>query len=70
MKRENEGLRSMVTQVTEKYLFLQRHIQENIVTRDTKENIKVIRLLIYLLSLVLHRIKSYIHNGSINFNNR
>lgn len=42
MKRENEGLRSMVTQVTEKYLFLQRHIQENIVTRDAKENIKMI----------------------------
>nr|XP_043622178.1 probable WRKY transcription factor 31 isoform X2 [Erigeron canadensis] len=41
MKRENEGLRSMVSQVKEKYLFLQRHVQETIVTGEFKENIKM-----------------------------
>jgi septation ring formation regulator EzrA len=42
MKRENEGLRSMVSQVKERYVFLQRHIQENIISHETSENIKVL----------------------------
>ncbi|GKD46636.1 WRKY domain-containing protein, partial [Tanacetum coccineum] len=41
MKRENEGLRSMVSQVKAKYVFLQRHIQENIITYETSDNIKM-----------------------------
>lgn len=41
MKRENEGLRSMVSQVKEKYVFLQKHIQENIISHETTENIKM-----------------------------
>ncbi|KAL8205607.1 hypothetical protein R6Q57_009158 [Mikania cordata] len=42
MKRENEGLRSMVTQVKEKYIYLQRHIQENILPHETTNNSKMI----------------------------
>nr|GEV18713.1 probable WRKY transcription factor 31 [Tanacetum cinerariifolium] len=41
MKRENEGLRSMVSQVKAKYVFLQRHIQENIITYETSDTIKM-----------------------------
>ncbi|KAD3067077.1 hypothetical protein E3N88_34957 [Mikania micrantha] len=48
MKRENEGLRSMVTQVKEKYIYLQRHIQENILPHETTNNSKVINLLVPL----------------------
>ncbi|XP_076892458.1 WRKY transcription factor 6-like [Bidens hawaiensis] len=42
MKRENEGLRSMVTQVKEKYIYLQRHIEENIIPHETTSHIKLI----------------------------
>ncbi|XP_071725787.1 WRKY transcription factor 6-like [Rutidosis leptorrhynchoides] len=44
MRRENESLRSMVTQVKEKCLYLQRHIQENIITRETKDNNKIVNV--------------------------
>ncbi|XP_021993518.1 WRKY transcription factor 6 isoform X2 [Helianthus annuus] len=40
MRRENEGLRSMVTQVKEKYTYLQRHIEENIIPHDTTNGSK------------------------------
>ncbi|MFS7984894.1 hypothetical protein Hanom_Chr11g00992061 [Helianthus anomalus] len=42
MRRENEGLRSMVTQVKEKYTYLQRHIEENIKPHDTTNGTKMI----------------------------
>ncbi|XP_076916865.1 WRKY transcription factor 6-like [Bidens hawaiensis] len=42
MKRENEGLRSMVTQVKEKYIYLRRHIEENIIPHETANHIKLI----------------------------
>ena len=42
MKRENEGLRSMVSQVKERYVFLQWHIQENILSQETSYIIKVL----------------------------
>ncbi|KAK9057070.1 hypothetical protein SSX86_024437 [Deinandra increscens subsp. villosa] len=42
MKRENEALRSMVTQVKEKYIHLQRHIEENIIPHETTNSIKMI----------------------------
>ncbi|KAJ0734141.1 putative transcription factor WRKY family [Helianthus annuus] len=42
MRRENEGLRSMVTQVKEKYIYLQRHIEENIIPHDTTNGTKMI----------------------------
>ncbi|KAI7750312.1 hypothetical protein M8C21_005833 [Ambrosia artemisiifolia] len=42
MRRENEGLRSMVTQVKEKYIYLQRHIEENNIPHATTNSIKTI----------------------------
>ncbi|KAI3810060.1 hypothetical protein L1987_19667 [Smallanthus sonchifolius] len=42
MKRENEGLRSMVTQVKEKYIYLQRHIEENIIPHENINSVKMI----------------------------
>ncbi|KVI10333.1 DNA-binding WRKY [Cynara cardunculus var. scolymus] len=42
MKRENEGLRSMLAQVNEKYVFLHRIIQEKMVTRETIDEMKSI----------------------------
>ncbi|KAI3675623.1 hypothetical protein L1987_85214 [Smallanthus sonchifolius] len=42
MKRENEGLRSMVTQVNEKYMYLQRHIEENIIPHENINSVKMI----------------------------
>ncbi|KAK1440079.1 hypothetical protein QVD17_05904 [Tagetes erecta] len=43
MKRENECLRSMVTQVKEKYIYLQRYIEDYNI-HDTTNNIKTINV--------------------------
>lgn len=42
MKRENEGLRSMIAQVNEKYVSLQRIIQEKMVTHETTDEMKTV----------------------------
>ncbi|KAI3768991.1 hypothetical protein L6452_00087 [Arctium lappa] len=44
MKRENEGLRSMLAQVNQKYVFLQRIIQEKMVTHETNDEMKTIMM--------------------------